>query len=97
MTKSTYNTAHPEDPARFGRLRGNTVSAIGAAVMAMAFMGPATSIAFNTAPGKDRLRTSARHPARFACLPDPGFDDRRIQQEDAIGRLRVHLQHPRIR
>ncbi|HEV7907645.1 MAG TPA: APC family permease [Pseudonocardiaceae bacterium] len=34
-----------------GRLRGGAIGALGAAVISMAFMGPATSVAFNTAPG----------------------------------------------
>jgi amino acid transporter len=40
---------------RPGRLKGNAVGAIGAAVMSMAFMGPATSVAFNTAPGAAKI------------------------------------------
>jgi amino acid transporter len=40
---------------RPGRLKGNAVGALGAAVMAMAFMGPGTSIAFNTAPGAAKI------------------------------------------
>jgi amino acid transporter len=40
---------------RPGRLKGNAVGALGAAVMSMAFMGPATSIAFNTAPGAAKI------------------------------------------
>jgi amino acid transporter len=38
-----------------GHLKGNAIGAIGAAVMSMAFMGPATSIAFNTAPGAAKI------------------------------------------
>jgi amino acid transporter len=34
-----------------GGLRKNAISALGAATIAMAFMGPATSVFFNTAPG----------------------------------------------
>jgi amino acid transporter len=34
-----------------GKLRANAVGAVGAAAIAMAFMGPATSVNFNTAPG----------------------------------------------
>jgi amino acid transporter len=34
-----------------GRLRPNAIGAVGAAAIAMAFMGPATSVNFNTAPG----------------------------------------------
>jgi amino acid transporter len=44
------NEATPESGSKVspGRLRGGSLGAIGAAVMAMAFMGPATSVAFNT-------------------------------------------------
>ncbi len=34
----------------FGRLRRNAISVIGAVALAMAFMGPATSVFFNTQP-----------------------------------------------
>jgi amino acid transporter len=37
--------------SRFGRLRGNAIGGLGAAAIAMAFMGPATSVFFNTYPG----------------------------------------------
>jgi amino acid transporter len=42
-----------EQPPRqsTSRLRGGAVGALGAAVISMAFMGPATSVAFNTPPG----------------------------------------------
>ncbi|HEY4387360.1 MAG TPA: hypothetical protein VGN34_23135, partial [Ktedonobacteraceae bacterium] len=33
-----------------GRLRKNAINVIGAVALAMAFMGPATSVFFNTAP-----------------------------------------------
>jgi amino acid transporter len=50
---SEKSTASPTiatgtEPQPGGRLRGNAIGAIGAAVISMAFMGPATSIAFNT-------------------------------------------------
>jgi amino acid transporter len=38
-----------------GRLRANAISALGAATIAMAFMGPATSVFFNTAPGAAKM------------------------------------------
>jgi amino acid transporter len=41
--------------ARSGRLRANAISALGAATIAMAFMGPATSVFFNTAPGAAKM------------------------------------------
>jgi amino acid transporter len=41
--------------ARSDRLRAGAVSAIGAATIAMAFMGPATSVFFNTAPGAAKM------------------------------------------
>jgi amino acid transporter len=50
-------SATPPDSraGRPGRLKGNAIGALGAAVMSMAFMGPATSIAFNTAPGAAKI------------------------------------------
>jgi amino acid transporter len=41
--------------ARPGRLRGGAIGGLGAAVMAMAFMGPATSVAFNTPPAAAKI------------------------------------------
>lgn len=38
-----------------GRLKGGAIGALGAAVMAMAFMGPATSVAFNTPPAAAKI------------------------------------------
>jgi amino acid transporter len=38
-----------------GRLRGGALGAVGAAVLAMAFMGPATSVAFNTPPAAAKI------------------------------------------
>jgi len=35
---------------RFGRLRKDAITVIGAVVLSMAFMGPATSVFFNTQP-----------------------------------------------
>jgi amino acid transporter len=54
---STTRSAESRDQGvnRPGRLKGNAVGALGAAVMSMAFMGPATSIAFNTAPGAAKI------------------------------------------
>jgi amino acid transporter len=40
---------------RSGRLRAGAISALGAATIAMAFMGPATSVFFNTAPGAAKM------------------------------------------
>lgn len=40
---------------RPGRLRGGALGAVGAAVLAMAFMGPATSVAFNTPPAAAKI------------------------------------------
>jgi amino acid transporter len=39
-----------EDEGTSGRLRGNAIGVIGAVVISMAFMGPATAVFFNTAP-----------------------------------------------
>jgi amino acid transporter len=41
-------------PSR-NRLRAGAISALGAATIAMAFMGPATSVFFNTAPGAAKM------------------------------------------
>jgi amino acid transporter len=43
------------DTANTGRLRAGAISALGAATIAMAFMGPATSVFFNTAPGAAKM------------------------------------------
>jgi amino acid transporter len=49
MTTQTVSGSQP--PARpSGSLRRDTLSVLGAVAMAMAFMGPATSVAFNTQP-----------------------------------------------
>src|ERR1700730_3954470 len=42
--------ALPQQQNRFGRLRKDAISVIGAVALAMAFMGPATSVFFNTQP-----------------------------------------------
>ncbi len=39
-----------ESTGHFGRLRGDAIGVIGAVVISMAFMGPATAVFFNTAP-----------------------------------------------
>jgi amino acid transporter len=43
------------EPKPAGRLRGNAIGPIGAAVISMAFMGPATSVAFNTNPAAAKI------------------------------------------
>jgi amino acid transporter len=48
-------TASEEGVSRPGRLRGGALGAVGAAVLAMAFMGPATSVAFNTPPAAAKI------------------------------------------
>lgn len=40
---------------RPGRLKGGAIGAVGAAVLAMAFMGPAAAIAFNTPPAAAKI------------------------------------------
>jgi amino acid transporter len=42
------NILSENSPQPAGRLRGNAIGALGAAVISMAFMGPATSVVFNT-------------------------------------------------
>jgi amino acid transporter len=50
-------TASPQATrdVRPGRLRGGAIGGLGAAVLAMAFMGPATSVAFNTPPAAAKI------------------------------------------
>jgi amino acid transporter len=50
-------TASPQatGDVRPGRLRGGAIGGLGAAVLAMAFMGPATSVAFNTPPAAAKI------------------------------------------
>ena len=45
----------PGSGEQAGRLRGGAITAVGAAVMAMAFMGPAAAVTFNTAPGAAKI------------------------------------------
>ena len=40
---------------RPGRLKGGAITSVGAAVMAMAFMGPVAAVTFNTAPGAAKI------------------------------------------
>lgn len=54
----------PQQPSRFGRLRKDAISVIGAVALAMAFMGPATSVFFNTAPAA----SGAGYALPFALL-----------------------------
>jgi amino acid transporter len=51
----SQNTSTPASDVRPGRLKGGAIGALGAAVMAMAFMGPATSVAFNTPPAAAKI------------------------------------------
>jgi amino acid transporter len=57
MSHSTNVTPAEQytDGNRPGRLKGGAISAVGAAVMAMAFMGPAAAVTFNTAPGAAKI------------------------------------------
>lgn len=45
-----YASDRPEPSGRFGRLRGDAIGVVGAVVISMAFMGPATAVFFNTSP-----------------------------------------------
>jgi amino acid transporter len=58
MSESAKAT-QPEESAgsgdRPGRLKGGAITSVGAAVMAMAFMGPAAAVTFNTAPGAAKI------------------------------------------
>jgi amino acid transporter len=51
VSRETGPAAPVEGELPQGGLRGGAIGALGAAVVSMAFMGPATSVAFNTAPG----------------------------------------------
>lgn len=55
MSQSTTTPSDIGDETRPGRLKGGAIGALGAAVMAMAFMGPATSVAFNTPPAAAKI------------------------------------------
>ena len=55
MSQSIGTSPPTKDQSRPGRLRGGAIGALGAAVLAMAFMGPATSVAFNTPPAAAKI------------------------------------------
>jgi amino acid transporter len=55
MSQSPTTSADTTPSIRPGRLRGGAIGALGAAVLAMAFMGPATSVAFNTPPAAAKI------------------------------------------
>lgn len=55
MSRSTSISPPTSNDVRPGRLRGGAIGALGAAVLAMAFMGPATSVAFNTPPAAAKI------------------------------------------
>ncbi len=58
MSSSARSTQVAESPGSgdgSGRLKGGAISALGAAVMSMAFMGPAAAVTFNTAPGAAKI------------------------------------------
>jgi amino acid transporter len=55
MSQNTGTSPAASDGVRPGRLKGGAIGALGAAVMAMAFMGPATSVAFNTPPAAAKI------------------------------------------
>jgi len=56
--------ARTQQQHRFGRLRKDALNVIGAVVLSMAFMGPATSVFFNTQPAA----SGAGYALRFALL-----------------------------
>jgi amino acid transporter len=55
MSQNTGTSTTASDRTGPGRLRGGAIGGLGAAVMAMAFMGPATSVAFNTPPAAAKI------------------------------------------
>jgi amino acid transporter len=55
MSQNLSTSPTASDRAGPGRLRGGAIGGLGAAVLAMAFMGPATSVAFNTPPAAAKI------------------------------------------
>ena len=55
MSQETSASPKAAGDVRPGRLRGGAIGGLGAAVLAMAFMGPATSVAFNTPPAAAKI------------------------------------------
>jgi amino acid transporter len=55
MSQTSPTSPTTTQGIRPGRLKGGAIGALGAAVMAMAFMGPATSVAFNTPPAAAKI------------------------------------------
>ncbi len=55
MSQNISTSPAASDEVRPGRLRGGAIGGLGAAVLAMAFMGPATSVAFNTPPAAAKI------------------------------------------
>jgi amino acid transporter len=55
MSQNTSTSPAAGEQTRPGRLRGGAIGGLGAAVLAMAFMGPATSVAFNTPPAAAKI------------------------------------------
>lgn len=55
MSQTPTTSPNTTQGIRPGRLKGGAIGALGAAVMAMAFMGPATSVAFNTPPAAAKI------------------------------------------
>jgi amino acid transporter len=55
MSQNISTSPAASEQAKPGRLRGGAIGGLGAAVLAMAFMGPATSVAFNTPPAAAKI------------------------------------------
>jgi amino acid transporter len=55
MSQNISTSPAASEQTRPGRLRGGAIGGLGAAVLAMAFMGPATSVAFNTPPAAAKI------------------------------------------
>jgi amino acid transporter len=55
MSQSTGTSPPTSEQAGPSRLRGGAIGGLGAAVLAMAFMGPATSVAFNIPPAAAKI------------------------------------------
>lgn len=67
MSQSIGTSPPTKDQSRPGRLRGGAIGALGAAVLAMAFMGPATSVAFNTPPAAAKIGFAPPSASCWRC------------------------------
>lgn len=79
-------------------LKKNSLSIVGSVAMCMAFMGPATSVAFNTEPAAAGAGFALPlDRARAHRLSAGREHDCNVRAQTASLWVRLHLQHPRIR